>query len=257
MAPRRARPGRRGRGHIADAGGGRCRHDISTPEGGEALGTDGPRHLGARRHRREQRRHRPSAHGLQPRGRRVGRHDLPAPISPARSRSAGPACAGGAPSTRRGGGYGRLVNTSTGLLLYGGAGQSNYVAARRELPRHRRSDGDGALRRHSQHVMPSARCSPTSAGASTTPSRGGAPDPPSPCTSPRWSATSVAGGRLALGQCFQVGAGWSSTSARGIITRPSATTGAYARARTEIPRLFGAGAAPTAAGLAGAVPENR
>jgi NAD(P)-dependent dehydrogenase (short-subunit alcohol dehydrogenase family) len=28
------------------------------------------------------------------------------------------------------GGYGRLVNTSTGLLLYGGAGQSNYVAAK-------------------------------------------------------------------------------------------------------------------------------
>ena len=26
--------------------------------------------------------------------------------------------------------YGRLVNTSTGLLLYGGAGQSNYVAAK-------------------------------------------------------------------------------------------------------------------------------
>jgi NAD(P)-dependent dehydrogenase (short-subunit alcohol dehydrogenase family) len=28
------------------------------------------------------------------------------------------------------GGYGRLVNTSTGLLIYGGAGQSNYVAAK-------------------------------------------------------------------------------------------------------------------------------
>src|SRR5262249_57200127 len=28
------------------------------------------------------------------------------------------------------GGYGGLVNTSTGLLLYGGAGQSNYVAAK-------------------------------------------------------------------------------------------------------------------------------
>src|SRR5262245_47659279 len=28
------------------------------------------------------------------------------------------------------GGYGRLVSTSTGLLLYGGAGQSNYVAAK-------------------------------------------------------------------------------------------------------------------------------
>jgi NAD(P)-dependent dehydrogenase (short-subunit alcohol dehydrogenase family) len=28
------------------------------------------------------------------------------------------------------GGYGRIVNTSTGLLLYGGAGQSNYVAAK-------------------------------------------------------------------------------------------------------------------------------
>jgi NAD(P)-dependent dehydrogenase (short-subunit alcohol dehydrogenase family) len=28
------------------------------------------------------------------------------------------------------GGYGRLINTSTGLLVYGGAGQSNYVAAK-------------------------------------------------------------------------------------------------------------------------------
>jgi NAD(P)-dependent dehydrogenase (short-subunit alcohol dehydrogenase family) len=28
------------------------------------------------------------------------------------------------------GGYGRVVNTSTGLLIYGGAGQSNYVAAK-------------------------------------------------------------------------------------------------------------------------------
>jgi NAD(P)-dependent dehydrogenase (short-subunit alcohol dehydrogenase family) len=28
------------------------------------------------------------------------------------------------------GGYGRLINTSSGLLLYGGAGQSNYVAAK-------------------------------------------------------------------------------------------------------------------------------
>jgi NAD(P)-dependent dehydrogenase (short-subunit alcohol dehydrogenase family) len=28
------------------------------------------------------------------------------------------------------GGYGRLINTATGLLLYGGAGQSNYVAAK-------------------------------------------------------------------------------------------------------------------------------
>jgi len=26
--------------------------------------------------------------------------------------------------------YGRLINTATGLLLYGGAGQSNYVAAK-------------------------------------------------------------------------------------------------------------------------------
>jgi 3-oxoacyl-[acyl-carrier protein] reductase len=28
------------------------------------------------------------------------------------------------------GGYGRIVNTATGLLLYGGAGQSNYTAAK-------------------------------------------------------------------------------------------------------------------------------
>src|SRR5262249_40771869 len=31
---------------------------------------------------------------------------------------------------RHGRTYGRLINTATGLLLYGGAGQSNYVAAK-------------------------------------------------------------------------------------------------------------------------------
>lgn len=31
--------------------------------------------------------------------------------------------------------YGRLINTSTGLLVYGGAGQSNYVAAKAGWPR--------------------------------------------------------------------------------------------------------------------------
>ena len=35
-----------------------------------------------------------------------------------------------AQAKQQGGTYGRLINTSTGLLLYGGAGQSNYVAAK-------------------------------------------------------------------------------------------------------------------------------
>lgn len=35
-----------------------------------------------------------------------------------------------AQAKQHGTGYGRLINTSTGLLLYGGAGQSNYVAAK-------------------------------------------------------------------------------------------------------------------------------
>jgi len=35
-----------------------------------------------------------------------------------------------AQAKQQGGMYGRLINTSTGLLLYGGAGQSNYVAAK-------------------------------------------------------------------------------------------------------------------------------
>ena len=35
-----------------------------------------------------------------------------------------------ADAKRNGGTYGRLINTATGLLLYGGAGQSNYVAAK-------------------------------------------------------------------------------------------------------------------------------
>ena len=35
-----------------------------------------------------------------------------------------------AQAKRHGSTYGRLINTATGLLLYGGAGQSNYVAAK-------------------------------------------------------------------------------------------------------------------------------
>jgi len=43
----------------------------------------------------------------------------------------GPACRWWRAEHKAGrGGYGRVVNTSTGLLLYGGAGQSNYVAAK-------------------------------------------------------------------------------------------------------------------------------
>jgi NAD(P)-dependent dehydrogenase (short-subunit alcohol dehydrogenase family) len=35
-----------------------------------------------------------------------------------------------AQAKQHGGAYGRLINTATGLLVYGGAGQSNYVAAK-------------------------------------------------------------------------------------------------------------------------------
>jgi NAD(P)-dependent dehydrogenase (short-subunit alcohol dehydrogenase family) len=35
-----------------------------------------------------------------------------------------------AQAKQHGGTYGRVVNTATGLLIYGGAGQSNYVAAK-------------------------------------------------------------------------------------------------------------------------------
>ncbi|HSO95755.1 MAG TPA: SDR family NAD(P)-dependent oxidoreductase [Acidimicrobiia bacterium] len=43
----------------------------------------------------------------------------------------GPACRWWRSESKAGrGGTGRLVNTATGLLLYGGAGQSNYVAAK-------------------------------------------------------------------------------------------------------------------------------
>lgn len=43
----------------------------------------------------------------------------------------GPACRWWRAESKAGrGGYGRIVNTATGLLLYGGAGQSNYVAAK-------------------------------------------------------------------------------------------------------------------------------
>ena len=49
--------------------------------------------------------------------------------------------------------YGRLINTATGLLLYGGAGQSNYVAGEGGHQRVHRGGRhrDGALRRDGQH----------------------------------------------------------------------------------------------------------
>ena len=61
--------------------------------------------------------------------RRVGRRD---PCAPARHvRRVAPACRHWRTEAKaKNGTYGRLINTATGLLLYGGAGQSNYVAAK-------------------------------------------------------------------------------------------------------------------------------
>ena len=88
------------------------------------------RHMGPPRHRGGQRRLRPATHGVQPRRTRLGRGDRRAPEGHVRGRAARLAAlarqakASGVPSN------GRLITTATGLLVYGGAGQSNYVAAK-------------------------------------------------------------------------------------------------------------------------------
>ena len=97
--------------------------------GRQRVGRARARDVGPARHRRQQRGVRPAAHGLQPHRRRVGRRD---PRPPARDvRRVAAACQHWrAQAKEHGTTYGRLINTATGLLLYGGAGQSNYVAAK-------------------------------------------------------------------------------------------------------------------------------
>jgi NAD(P)-dependent dehydrogenase (short-subunit alcohol dehydrogenase family) len=148
------------------------------------------------------------------------------------------------------GGYGRLINTSTGLLLYGGAGQSNYVAAKAGVL----AFTDAVATEMAPYgvtantIMPSARTRLAAIGWRID--RAGAEEEAFDPTDPVHVAEMVcylaspAAGWLS-GQCFQVRGGviehvraWDVDAQaerhnRGW-TAPELTA--------EIPRLFGAGA---------------
>src|SRR5829696_1331555 len=154
-------------------------------------------------------------------------------ISRARSRSPGPRAGGGAPSTRQGAaGTGAWSTPRRGCSSTAAPGSRTTWRRRRAWPR---SPTRWRRRWRPTASPPTRSCrrrapaSPTSAGASTAPRpRRRRSTPPTPCTSPRWSATwrrrRRAGCRASASRS---GAGWSSTCARGRSTpRSSATTGA-------------------------------
>jgi NAD(P)-dependent dehydrogenase (short-subunit alcohol dehydrogenase family) len=148
------------------------------------------------------------------------------------------------------GGYGRLVNTSTGLLLYGGAGQSNYVAAKAGVL----AFTDAVATEMAPYgvtantIMPSARTRLANIGWRIDRARAEeeAFDPTDPVHVAEMVCylASPAAGWLS-GQCFQVRGGVvEHVRAWEVDTQAERhdrgwTAGELA---TEVPRLFGAGA---------------
>jgi NAD(P)-dependent dehydrogenase (short-subunit alcohol dehydrogenase family) len=148
------------------------------------------------------------------------------------------------------GGYGRLVNTSTGLLLYGGAGQSNYVAAKAGVL----AFTDAVATEMAPYgvtantIMPSARTRLAAVGWRIDRARAEeeAFDPTDPVHVAEMVSylASPAAGWLS-GQCFQVRGGVvEHVRAWEVDTQAERhdrgwTAGELA---TEVPRLFGAGA---------------
>jgi NAD(P)-dependent dehydrogenase (short-subunit alcohol dehydrogenase family) len=148
------------------------------------------------------------------------------------------------------GGYGRLVNTSTGLLLYGGAGQSNYVAAKAGVL----AFTDAVATEMAPYgvtantIMPSARTRLANIGWRIDRARAEeeAFDPTDPVHVAETVCylASPAAGWLS-GQCFQVRGGVvEHVRAWEVDTQAERhdrgwTAGELA---TEVPRLFGAGA---------------
>jgi NAD(P)-dependent dehydrogenase (short-subunit alcohol dehydrogenase family) len=148
------------------------------------------------------------------------------------------------------GGYGRLVNTSTGLLLYGGAGQSNYVAAKAGVL----AFTDAVATEMAPYgvtantIMPSARTRLANIGWRIDRARAEeeAFDPTDPVHVAEMVCylASPAAGWLS-GQCFQIRGGVvEHVRAWEVDTQAERhdrgwTAGELA---TEVPRLFGAGA---------------
>jgi NAD(P)-dependent dehydrogenase (short-subunit alcohol dehydrogenase family) len=149
--------------------------------------------------------------------------------------------------------YGRLINTATGLLVYGGAGQSNYVAAKAGIQAFTEAVAtemapSGVT---ANTIMPGANTRLAQIGWRMEQSRRAAPprddfDPRDPAHVAEFGAylASPAGGWIS-GQTFQVSGGRvehiRSWDVRDALRRADAgfTASDY---ETEIPRLFGAAA---------------
>ena len=154
-----------------------------------------------------------------------------------------------AAAKRDGGTYGRLINTSTGLLVYSGAGQSNYVAAKGGIS----AFGDAVATEMAPYgvtvntVMPAAMTRLAAVGWRIGRQQGedllfDATDPLHVAELVCYLASPAAG--WISGQTFQVRgatvehvAGWQVARALSRDDRPYAA----ADLATELPRLFGAG----------------
>jgi NAD(P)-dependent dehydrogenase (short-subunit alcohol dehydrogenase family) len=146
--------------------------------------------------------------------------------------------------------YGRLINTSTGLLLYGGAGQSNYVAAKAGIL----AFTDAVATEMAPYgvtantIMPSARTRLAAIGWRIDQARAEeeAFDPTDPVHVAEMVCylASPAAGWLS-GQCFQVRGGIvEHVRAWEVDTQTERHDRGWTadELTTEVPRLFGAGA---------------
>ena len=157
-----------------------------------------------------------------------------------------------AQAKQQGGMYGRLINTSTGLLLYGGAGQSNYVAAKGGIAAFTEAvASEMAPYGITVNVlMPAALTRLSGAGWRMTPSASAPFDDTDPAHVAELACylASPAAGWIS-GQTFRVrGAmiehvrGWESDRTLQREDRPWTA----AELALEMPRLFGAGSKPAA-----------
>jgi NAD(P)-dependent dehydrogenase (short-subunit alcohol dehydrogenase family) len=149
------------------------------------------------------------------------------------------------------GGFGRIVNTATGLLLYGGAGQSNYVAAKAGVLAFTEAIATemAPYGVTANAIMPSARTRLATIGwrvdrnAARTEDAFDPTDPVHVAEMAAYLASPAAG--WISGQCFQVRGGtiehirtW---EVRDQLERHERAFVA-ADLASEVPRLFGAGA---------------
>ncbi len=148
--------------------------------------------------------------------------------------------------------YGRLINTSTGLLLYGGAGQSNYVAAKAGTVAFTEAVATemAAYGVTANCIMPSANTRLAGLGWRIDRSRAreASFDPTDPThVSEMICFLAAPEGGWVNGQCFQVrGAVIEHVTAWGVRTSVERHDAGWTAPElvAEVPRMFGAGAKP-------------